>query len=233
MKYLAIDTSGKNLTLVLNIDGEIHSYFDSECGVNHSTQLMPKLEQILNGAKCNLSELDFIACVVGAGSFTGIRIGVATVKGLSFGTDTPVCAVSTLEAMAYSFFDREGAYVCPVLNARRGDVYNALFKIVDGKPQRLTQDASMHATDLESMLNDYENVFFCGDGVSVLKKFFTSRTINEQNELLAYPSGYGVALAGLNSYNKGLYTTGIELAPVYLKPSQAERERLERTEKSN
>jgi tRNA threonylcarbamoyladenosine biosynthesis protein TsaB len=233
MKILGIDSSAGTVAVSLLENENVIASFCGNMKKTHSNTLLPTVDLVLTYAGIKPEDIELYSVAVGPGSFTGIRIGVATVKGLSFGTDTPVCAVSTLEAMAYSFFDREGAYVCPVLNARRGDVYNALFKIVDGKPQRLTQDASMHATDLESMLNDYENVFFCGDGVSVLKKFFTSRTINEQNELLAYPSGYGVALAGLNSYNKGLYTTGIELAPVYLKPSQAERERLERTEKSN
>lgn len=230
MKILGIDSSADTVAVSLLENEAVLASFCGNIKKTHSNTLLPTIEYLLSYAGVRPDDIDLYAISVGPGSFTGIRIGVATVKGLTFGTDIPVCAVSTLEAMAYSFFDREGDYVCPVINARRGEVYNALFRIVEGKPQRVTADTSMHATALEAMLDSYENVLFCGDGVQVLRKFFVNRALNIQNELVTYPSGYGVALAGLNAYNQGNYATGIDLAPVYLKPSQAERERLERAE---
>lgn len=228
MKILGIDSSADTVAVALLEDRTVLASFCGNMKKTHSNTLLPTVDYVLSYSGLKPDDIDLYSVSVGPGSFTGIRIGVATVKGLAFGKDTPVCAVSTLEAMAYSFSDREGAYVCPVLNARRGDVYNALFKIVKGIPQRITDDTSTHATELEKSLERYENVFFCGDGVQVLNQYFLKRTVNEQNELISYPSGYGVALAGMNAYASGNYTTGTELAPVYLKPSQAERERNEK-----
>lgn len=232
MKILGIDSSADTVAVSLLENQTVLTSFCGNMKKTHSNTLLPTIEYMLTYAGIRPADIDLFAVAVGPGSFTGIRIGVATVKGLSFATGTPVCAVSTLEAMAYSFADREGEYVCPVLNARRGDVYNALFKITDGAPVRITPDDSLHASELEAMLEPYGKVLFCGDGVQVISKIFKERKINAQNQLTAYPTGYGVALAGLAAYNQGKYTTGIELAPVYLKPSQAERERIEKLNES-
>ena len=228
MKILGIDSSADTVAVSLLEDRTILASFCGNMKKTHSNTLLPTIEYLLSYAGITASDIDLFAVSVGPGSFTGIRIGVATVKGLSFGANKPICPVSTMEAMAYSFTDREGEYVCPVLNARRGDVYNALFKITDGIPERITADNSNHASELENELSGLENVLFCGDGTSVLNKFFKNRRINPQNELISYPSGYGVALAGLAAYERGEFVSDIELAPVYLKPSQAERERNEK-----
>ena len=228
MKILGIDSSADTVAVSLLEDKNLLASFCGNMKKTHSNTLLPTVEYLLTYSGISPSDIDLFSVAVGPGSFTGIRIGVATVKGLTFGRKCPVCEVSTLEAMAYSFCDREGAFVCPVLNARRGDVYNALFKITDGVPVRITKDDSLHATALEKMLEPYGEILFCGDGASVVEKLFKERKINLQNELTCYPSGVGVALAGLNTFEKGRYTSGTELAPIYLKPSQAERERIEK-----
>jgi tRNA threonylcarbamoyladenosine biosynthesis protein TsaB len=228
MRILGIDSSADTVAVSLLEDKVLKASFCGNMKKTHSNTLLPTIEYLLSYAGLKPDDIDLYCVAVGPGSFTGIRIGVATVKGLSFANNCRVCAVSTLEAMAYSFADREGEYVCPVLNARRGDVYNALFKITNGIPVRITDDDSFHASTLEKILKPYENVLFCGDGVQVIGKIFTERKVNAQNELLTYPTGVGVALAGLAAYERGEYTTGTELAPVYLKPSQAERERIEK-----
>ena len=102
MNYLAIDTSGKNLTLVLSVNGEVVTYNDGECGVNHSVELMPRIEALLEGVSVSLKEVDFIACVVGAGSFTGIRIGVSTAKALCFVYGKPCLAITSFDTLAYN-----------------------------------------------------------------------------------------------------------------------------------
>lgn len=122
MNYLAIDTSGKNLTIVLCANGKFHTYHDKECGVNHSVALMPKVEEIVEKAGFDLKELDFICAVTGAGSFTGIRIGVSTVKALCFALNKPCLAITSFDTLAYNKPDgktlavidakHDGFYVC-------------------------------------------------------------------------------------------------------------------------
>ena len=102
MRYIAIDTSAKNLTIIAYDNGKIHKVFDEECGVNHSTELMPKLEELLHKANFDLKDADFLACVVGAGSFTGIRIGVATVKALCFAYKKPCLSITSFDTLAYN-----------------------------------------------------------------------------------------------------------------------------------
>lgn len=122
MNYLAIDTSGKNLTIVLSADGKLYKYDDKECGVNHSVALMPKIEQMVLDANFDLKDLDFICAVTGAGSFTGIRIGVSTVKALCFALNKPCLAITSFDTLAYNKPDgktlavidakHDGFYVC-------------------------------------------------------------------------------------------------------------------------
>ena len=102
MKYLAFDTSGDNLTVIVRKDKEIFSFFEEKCLTLHSSLLMPKVEEILNNAKISLKDLDFIACVVGAGSFTGIRIGISTAKAYSFATGKKVLGVTSFDLLAYN-----------------------------------------------------------------------------------------------------------------------------------
>lgn len=130
MNYIAIDTSGKHLTLIAEKDGKTYEYFQSDCGVNHSVRLMPALEELLESANMRLADADFFACTVGAGSFTGIRIGVATVKALAFANNKPVLKITSFDTLAYnidsgkvlSVIDAKhnGFYVCPYDNGAAG-----------------------------------------------------------------------------------------------------------------
>lgn len=120
MKYLAIDTSGKNLTIVINKDGELYKYYDSECGTNHSVSLMPKIEELLLKADLDLRTVDFLAVVVGAGSFTGIRIGVSTVKALSFAYNLPTLSITSFDTLAYNI---KSGKVLAVIDAGHGGFY--------------------------------------------------------------------------------------------------------------
>lgn len=102
MKYLAIDTSGTQLTVILYVDGKIYSEFDKNCGVNHSVALMPSVEKLCEKANVKTSQLDFFASVVGAGSFTGIRIGISTVKALAFAVNKPILKITSFDTIAYN-----------------------------------------------------------------------------------------------------------------------------------
>ena len=130
MNYIAIDTSGKHLTLIAEKDGKTYEYFQSDCGVNHSVRLMPALEELLESANMRLADADFFACTVGAGSFTGIRIGVATVKGLAFANKKPVLKITSFDTLAYNIDSgrvlavidakHNGYYVCPYVDGAQG-----------------------------------------------------------------------------------------------------------------
>lgn len=124
MNYLAIDTSGKHLTVVLKLGGKFYIRYDGECGVKHSAALMPAVEGVLDEASARLDDLDFIAAVVGAGSFTGIRIGVSTVKALCFAADKPCLKVTSFEVLAYD--TGEGNAVAAI-DANHGCYYAQRF----------------------------------------------------------------------------------------------------------
>ncbi len=119
MNYLAIDTSGKNLTVIIKNNDKIFTVFDSECGVNHSVELMPRVEQLCRDANFNLADVDFFACVVGAGSFTGIRIGVATVKAMCFAYNKPCLSVTSFDTLAYNLDGK----VLAVIDAKHNGFY--------------------------------------------------------------------------------------------------------------
>ena len=119
MNYLAIDTSGKNLTVIVKYGEQIKTIHDEECGVNHSVELMPRVEQILQEMNFDLKDSDFIACVVGAGSFTGIRIGVSTVKALCFAYNKPCLSITSFDTLAYN---KKGKTLA-VIDAKHGGYY--------------------------------------------------------------------------------------------------------------
>ena len=122
MKYLAIDTSSARLTVALSIDGKNYIENDVNCGTQHSVTLMPKLEELLLSAGVELTDLDFIACVTGAGSFTGIRIGVSTAKALCYATGKPCLAVTSFDTIAYN---KPSGKVLAVIDAKHGHYYVA------------------------------------------------------------------------------------------------------------
>ncbi len=234
MKILALDTSADTVSVALCSDGKTICSFTGNVKKTHSGTLLPIVDGVLgySGVKC--PDIDAFAVSVGPGSFTGLRIGVATVKGLAFASDKPAIGVSTLMAMAYNFCDREGALVCPVINARRNEVYCAIFRISAGMPIRITDDISYSAVELEERLLSFGcEVLFCGDGVSVLRSCFTRMSVPVENQLLLYPNAVSVAAAALDTYSKGGEFSANKLSPVYLKQSQAERERLEKIKSEN
>jgi len=188
---------------------------------SHSRTLLAMAESLLKNLGIKPAELGLIAVSRGPGSFTGVRIGVSAAKGLTLGLDVPVCGVSTLEAMVYQV-PEPGVIICPVMDARREQVYNALFEWRDGIPVRLCDDRAISLSDLAAELNSYNTPrLLVGDGVNVCKNFNEFPMCRVVPELLQYQTAYGVALAAVNSES----TSAALLEPSYLRPSQAERER--------
>ena len=226
MLILAFESSAKSASVALVKDGELLSQYSQCSALTHSRTLLPMAEDMLKNAEVKLSEVDLIAVAHGPGSFTGIRIGVSTVKGLSWAADKPCVGVSTLEAMAWHGL-MAGGYVCPVMDARRQQVYNALFMIEDGKPQRITDDRPIALAQLADEVRSLDApVLLVGDGAALTEKFFRENSVpcRIAPENLRWQSAWGVAMAASDKQPG----TSETLLPVYLRLSQAERERQER-----
>ena len=226
MLILAFESSAKSASVALVKDGALLSQYSQCSALTHSRTLLPMAEDMLKNAEIKLSEVDLIAVAHGPGSFTGIRIGVSTVKGLSWAADKPCVGVSTLEAMAWHGL-LSGGYVCPVMDARRQQVYNALFKIEDGKPQRITDDRPIALAQLADEVRSLNApVLLVGDGAALTEKFFRENSVpcRIAPENLRWQSAWGVAMAASDKQPG----TSETMLPVYLRLSQAERERQER-----
>lgn len=226
MLIMAFESSAKAASAALLRDGKLISQFSQCSGLTHSRTLLPMGEDMLKNAELRLRDVDLLAVAHGPGSFTGIRIGVSMVKGLAWAADKPCVGVSTLEAMAWHGL-AEGGLVCPVMDARRNQVYNALFRVEGGRPVRLTEDRPIALEELSEELRALgEPVFLVGDGTELSFRALTERGIPCvcAPENLRMQSAWGVAMAALDK-KPG---TADELLPVYLRLSQAERERQER-----
>ena len=154
MKILALDSTAKVASVALCEDELLLGELTLNNGNTHSQTLLPMVEFLLNKFELAPSDIDLFAAAIGPGSFTGVRIGAATLKGLAFGKKTPCAGVSTLEALAYNLSDRDGL-ICPVMNARRQQVYTALFRAKDGVLERLMPDSAIAITELDQRLSSF------------------------------------------------------------------------------
>mgnify|MGYP004625569773 FL=1 len=230
MLILAFESSAKPASAALVKDGQLLSQYMQCSALTHSRTLLPMAEDMLKNAELRLSDVDLIAVAHGPGSFTGIRIGVATVKGLAWAAEKPCVGVSTLEAMAWHGL-AVGGYICPVMDARRSQVYNALFKIENGRPVRMTEDRPIALEELAKEVTALgAPVFLIGDGAALCFEYFTAHGVPcvMAPDNLRWQDAWGVAMAAADK------TPGNadELLPVYLRLSQAERERQERLSES-
>ena len=230
MLILAFESSAKPASAALVKDGQLLSQYMQCSALTHSRTLLPMAEDMLKNAELRLSDVDLIAVAYGPGSFTGIRIGVSTVKGLAWAAEKPCVGVSTLEAMAWHGL-AVGGYICPVMDARRSQVYNALFKIENGRPVRMTEDRPIALEELAKEVTALgAPVFLVGDGAALCFEYFTAHGVPcvMAPDNLRWQDAWGVAMAAADK------TPGNadELLPVYLRLSQAERERQERLSQS-
>jgi tRNA threonylcarbamoyladenosine biosynthesis protein TsaB len=227
MKILSLDSTAIVSTVAITENEKLLAQFTINNGNTHSETLLPMIESIFKAFSITASDVDLFAASAGPGSFTGVRIGAATVKGLAFDSQKNCIGVSTLEALAYNLIHVDGL-VCPVMNARRKQVYTALFRIKDGKMERLMEDSAIAIAELDNHLKAYdEPVYLVGDGYDVTLTDLTHPTLPTP-ERLRHQSAYAVAQVAYQAYQNGVRTTDIEMSPTYLRPSQAERERAER-----
>lgn len=228
MKILAIDTSALVATAALCDDEKLIAVYSQKAGMTHSQTMLPIIKNIMDNTETNIDDVDMIAVSEGPGSFTGIRIGIATVKGLAFGKNKICIGVSTLEAMARTIADFcTDAIICPVMDARRNQLYNAVFEMRGGKLLRLSEDRMIEAPTLAKELDTMDRpVYFVGDGYDIMAKMKLSYQ-RETPVACRWQNGYGVAMAALALYNnaedKSIFTDRM-LRPEYLRLPQAERE---------
>lgn len=233
MKILALDSSAVVGSVALCEDTRMVAHYTLNTGNTHSQTLLPMIESALKSAEWEIDDLDLLAVSQGPGSFTGVRIGIATVKGLAFGKNIPCAGVSTLEALAYNLRYYNGI-LCPVMNARRAQVYNALFACENGVLTRLCPDRAISIAELDEELAGLDQpIYLVGDGYDITLDGLEKTTVVPVPDELRYQSGYSVALCGLAAYKRGESVDDTTLAPVYLRPSQAERERNERLASQN
>ena len=233
MLILAFETSAKAASVALLDDKKLLGESYQNTGLTHSQTLMVMAEDLLKQCGKTVSDVTAVAVAEGPGSFTGVRIGVAAAKGFAWGGELPCYGVSTLEAMAEHLGIWQG-YVCPCMDARRSQVYNALFYVNQGQIQRIRDDRAIALADLAEELKTLtEPVFLVGDGSNLCYN-----TLSESVPGLVLPPEHrmhqradGVALLAAKKIAAGQPGDGNALTPNYLRLSQAERERMERENK--
>ncbi len=226
MKILAVDTSATAASAAIAEDNKIIGEFFINTALTHSQTLMPMIEQLIACTGITIDKIDAFAVNAGPGSFTGVRIGVAAVKGLAFTNDKPCISVSTLASMAYNMLNNN-CIVCAVMDARCQQVYNALFKVNGDKIERLTDDRALALCDLKMDLLQYnEKIILVGDGAAITEKFFAGELLNVSvapvNNLIQKASS--TAIAAFEQLKEGKSLSSAELMPVYLRLPQAQRE---------
>ena len=235
MLLLAFETSAKSCSAALH-DGRgllAESYQNS--GLTHSQTLMVMAEDLLKVCGKSAADVTALAVAAGPGSFTGVRIGVSAAKGFAWGAEKPVYGVSTLEAMALGLGVMDG-HICCCMDARRKQVYNAIFLAENGHLTRVCEDRAISLEELQEELAHIDGpIYLVGDGAEL-----TMRTLGAEVPGLILPPEHrrhqrasGVALAAIGAMERGESADGAALQPNYLRLSQAERERMEKLRKNN
>ena len=235
MLILAFETSAKAASVALMDDKKLLGESYQNTGLTHSQTLMVMAEDLLKQCGKTVADVTAVAVAEGPGSFTGVRIGVAAAKGFAWGGELPCYGVSTLEAMAEHLGIYQG-YVCPCMDARRSQVYNALFYVNQGKLTRIREDRAIALSELgEELKSLSEPVFLVGDGSNL-----TYHTLSQEIPNLVLPPEHrmhqratGVALLAAKKIAVGDPGDGNALTPNYLRLSQAERERMEKLKMEN
>ena len=231
MLTLAIDSTAKIASCAVLRDGRALASFNIDNGLTQSELLLPMVTDMLKRLKISFDDIELIAVSVGPGSFTGVRIGVSLVKGLAFGTDIPIAPVSALEALAYNLMGLDGIYVS-VMDARRDQVYCAVFERDGEGIKRLTEDSASSLDELYEILKVYNEkpIYLAGDGYEKSHRALCERglTLKDTPPLLRLESAVSVGCVGELMKDEGKCTDDKSLSPTYLRLPQAERERNER-----
>ena len=226
MRILALDSTATPASAAVAEDGKLLGEFFINTRQTHSQTLLPMAESVLRYTETKVGDIGLFAVSAGPGSFTGVRIGVACVKGLAMPQDIPCAGVSTLEAMAYNLLHLD-ATICAVMDARCSQVYNAVFTSDGETLTRLTEDRALSIDELAGDCEKYKKpLYLVGDGAVLCynKEGFQALGAKLPPQHLLYQRAFGVAQAALAAYRQGTAVTPAALAPIYLRLPQAERE---------
>lgn len=240
MRILALDSSGLVASVAIVDSTESGEELLAEYTVNykktHSQTLLPMLDEVARMIELDLQTVDAIAVAGGPGSFTGLRIGAATAKGLGLALKKPLIHVPTIAGLAYNLWEAKGI-ICPIMDARRGQVYTGIYTFEDGKLRTLEDQMAISIEELAQKLKSHrEKIIFLGDGVPVFRKRLEEELMTDC-EISFAPANMNrqraasVASLGLEYYKAGKIESAMDHQPDYLRVSQAERERKERLEK--
>jgi tRNA threonylcarbamoyladenosine biosynthesis protein TsaB len=235
MKVLALDSATESATCCVIDDNKVLGEITFNFKKQHSITLMPMIDNLLKNLHMTINDIDGYVVSKGPGSFTGLRIGIATIKGLCHGTNKPFIAVSTLDALAYNLAYTSGI-ICPVLDALRGNVYTALYVFEDAELKKISEYQIISVEDLIEMLQEkHQNVTFIGDGLFKYQANFKSELKNTKFA----PSHLNLARAsslgeiGMKLLSEGKFDDVFAFSPFYLRKSQAEREYDKKMETKN
>ena len=225
MNILAIDTSGPVASCAVMVNDRVVHSIALNHGLTHSESIMPAVEDAMSASGLSCADIDVFAAVAGPGSFTGVRIGICAAKGFAHAVDKPCVPVHALEALAMNFYGFDGL-VCPILDARRSQVYCALFDTAEGYPVRVGEDDAVALDVLLERLPEERKIMFCGDGLGVHEKRIVEklgdRAVIAPANLRDLRSD---AVCALAMRKQEEWVRAHELRPVYLRAPQAERER--------
>ena len=231
MIILAFDSTARAASVAVCDDERLLGLYNIDNGLTQSELLLPMAEHLLSSLKLKFSDIELLCTATGPGSFTGVRIGTALVKGIAFGRDIPCVSVSTLEELCENITPLP-AILVPCMDARRGQLYTAIFKSDGRSATRLTPDSAMSIEDLAKELKKYEDkrIYLAGDGYEVAKEGLAKLGVQtmETPRLLVTENAYSCAMVALRKYRNGNYLNDTDICATYLRLPQAERERLER-----
>lgn len=231
MKILALDSSGIVASVAVVEDDVLLGEYTVNYKKTHSQTLLPMMDQVVKMIELDMDTIDAIAVAAGPGSFTGLRIGAATAKGLGLALDKPLLSIPTVEGLAYNLYDTPGL-ICPIMDARRSQVYTGIYRFANHKLEKIQDQCAIGIEELLGKLNQLEEtVVFLGDGVPVFA--------NQIEEMAKFPYSFApahlnkqraaaVAVLGMEYYKEGKLETAAEHRPDYLRVSQAERERAQK-----
>ncbi len=232
MIILALDTTAITASVALLDSENVIGSFSIHNKLTHSEKLLPMIDALLENSGYNVDDIELIAVSRGPGSFTGVRIGIATAKGLAFAKNIPIVGVSALEALAYTFLPSsvtqgEEILILPSMDARRNELYNAAFLLEDSRLERLLDDRAISCEEIaDELKHESRKIYINGDGAKKLYDYLTENTGHSPvlaPENLMYQNAVPVGKIGYKNFLEGKMMDAITISPLYLRTSQAER----------
>ena len=234
MIVLSMDSSSLVTTVALLKDEHLLGEFTLNFKREHSVILMEKIEMLINDWNIDISEVDGFVVSKGPGSFTGLRIGMATVKGLSMGSNKPYLSISSLDALAYSLINFDGI-ICPIMDALRDSVFTCMYKSSNGELSKIIDYSALSLDELVEILQEKDkSVIFTGDGVYKYKEYLLEKLPNAKfaPNHLSVVKASALGELGMELLRQG-QCDDINSSPLYLKKPQAERELEQRMKMQN